>query len=49
MHVLDDFPHVERDRRPFERSLGGASEAVRRRFYADNFIDLMGRRLSTAI
>ena len=40
-----DFPHVEGGRRPFERferSLGNASETVRRRFYADNFVDLMG-------
>ncbi len=43
-----DFPHVEGGRRPlerFERSLGDASAAVRERFYADNFIDLMGRGL----
>ena len=40
-----DFPHVEGGRRPyerFERSLGDASEDVRQRFYADNFVDLMG-------
>jgi predicted TIM-barrel fold metal-dependent hydrolase len=40
-----DFPHVEGGRRPFERfeaSLGDAAEDVRRRFYADNFVDLMG-------
>jgi len=43
-----DYPHVEGGRRPierFERSLGDASERVRDRFYADNFIDLMGRGL----
>jgi predicted TIM-barrel fold metal-dependent hydrolase len=43
-----DFPHVEGGRRPFERferSLGDASEHVRRRFYAENFVDLMGRGL----
>jgi predicted TIM-barrel fold metal-dependent hydrolase len=43
-----DFPHVEGGRRPyerFERSLGDASEAVRQRFYAENFVDLMGRGL----
>jgi predicted TIM-barrel fold metal-dependent hydrolase len=43
-----DYPHVEGGRRPverFERSLGDASESVRQRFYADNFIDLMGRGL----
>jgi predicted TIM-barrel fold metal-dependent hydrolase len=44
-----DYPHVEGGRRPFERferSLGDASEAVRARFYADNFIDLMGHGLA---
>jgi predicted TIM-barrel fold metal-dependent hydrolase len=41
-----DYPHVEGGRRPverFEASLGDASEAVRRAFYCDNFLDLMGR------
>ena len=40
-----DYPHVEGGRRPierFERSLGSTSEAVRQRFYCDNFLDLMG-------
>lgn len=40
-----DYPHVEGGRRPIERfeaSLGDAPEEVRRRFYADNFLDLMG-------
>jgi uncharacterized protein len=40
-----DYPHVEGGRRPIERfeaSLAGASDEVRRRFYADNFLDLMG-------
>ena len=43
-----DYPHVEGGRRPFERferSLGDASEAIRQRFYADNFVDLMGAAL----
>jgi len=43
-----DFPHVEGGRRPFERferSLGDAPEPIRRRFYAENFVDLMGRAL----
>jgi len=43
-----DYPHVEGGRKPyerFERSLGDASEDVRRRFYAENFIDLMGNGL----
>jgi len=45
-----DYPHVEGGRRPyerFERSLGDASEATRRRFYVDNFVDLMGSGLPT--
>src|SRR6478672_7091727 len=40
-----DYPHVEGGRRPIERfeaSLADASEAIRRAFYADNFLDLMG-------
>jgi len=40
-----DYPHVEGGRRPverFEASLGDASDEVRRRFYCDNFLDLMG-------
>ncbi len=40
-----DYPHVEGGRRPIERfeaSLGDASDDVRRRFYCDNFLDLMG-------
>jgi predicted TIM-barrel fold metal-dependent hydrolase len=40
-----DYPHVEGGRRPLERfeaSLGDASAAVRRQFYCDNFLDLMG-------
>ena len=40
-----DYPHVEGGRRPLERfedSLGAASDAVRRQFYVDNFLFLMG-------
>lgn len=40
-----DYPHVEGGRRPIERfeaSLGDASEDVRRCFYSENFLDLMG-------
>lgn len=43
-----DFPHVEGGRNPlarFSRSLEGIDEDRRRRFYADNFVDLMGRGL----
>jgi len=45
-----DYPHVEGGRRPierFERSLGGASDAVRDKFYAGNMVDLMGSALAT--
>jgi predicted TIM-barrel fold metal-dependent hydrolase len=41
-----DYPHVEGGRKPLERfeaSLGDAGEDVRRAFYADNFLFLMGR------
>ncbi|MGH0032038.1 MAG: amidohydrolase family protein [Myxococcota bacterium] len=46
-----DFPHVEGGRRPYERfeaSLGDVSDDVRRKFYADNFVDLMGSALPDA-
>jgi len=49
-----DYPHVEGGRRPIERfeaSLGDRDESVRRRFYCDNFLDLMGtaaRQLAAA-
>jgi uncharacterized protein len=41
-----DFPHVEGGRKPLERfetSLGDRDEHVRRAFYTDNFLFLMGR------
>ncbi len=47
-----DYPHVEGGRRPFERfekSLGEASEEVRRKFYADNFVDLMGSAVAALV
>ncbi|MFT5444330.1 MAG: putative TIM-barrel fold metal-dependent hydrolase [Myxococcota bacterium] len=47
-----DYPHVEGGRRPyerFERSLGDASDAVRKRFYCDNFVDLMGNGLPAGL
>jgi uncharacterized protein len=40
-----DYPHVEGGRKPLERfeaSLEGASESTKRRFYCDNFRDLLG-------
>ena len=45
-----DYPHVEGGRKPverFEASLGGASEEVRRQFYTDNFLFLMGSAAAT--
>jgi len=47
-----DFPHVEGGRNPLKRfndSLQGVSETARRRFYRDNFIDLMGAGLDPAL
>jgi uncharacterized protein len=47
-----DFPHVEGGRNPLKRfneSLDGVSEAVKRRFYRDNFIDLMGLGLDPSL
>ena len=47
-----DYPHVEGGRRPFERfekSLGDASEETRQRFYADNYIDMMGSALAALV
>ena len=45
-----DYPHVEGGRRPVERfdaslDAAGTADAARRRFYADNFVDLMGAGL----
>ena len=44
-----DYPHVEGGRNPlgrFERSLARLSDHARRRFYCDNFVDLMGAGLT---
>ena len=44
-----DFPHVEGGRNPlgrFGRSLERLGDSARRRFYADNFVDLMGPALA---
>lgn len=43
-----DWPHVEGGRHPirrFEASLEGQPESARRRFYSENFVDLMGSAL----
>ncbi|MGA1108511.1 MAG: amidohydrolase family protein [Pseudomonadales bacterium] len=47
-----DFPHVEGGRNPvkrFEDNLEGTDDAALRRFYRDNFIDLMGRGLDASL
>ena len=47
-----DFPHVEGGRNPLKRfndALEGASESAKRKFYRDNFIDLMGKGLDPAL
>jgi predicted TIM-barrel fold metal-dependent hydrolase len=47
-----DFPHIEGGRNPLKRfsdALQGASAQAQRRFYRDNFIDLMGRGLDPAL
>lgn len=44
-----DFPHVEGGRNPlkrFDESLKGAPQRAIDRFYADNFVDLMGKGLA---
>jgi predicted TIM-barrel fold metal-dependent hydrolase len=44
-----DFPHIEGGRNPLKRfddALAGASEGSVRRFYCENFIDLMGEGLA---
>ena len=44
-----DYPHVEGGRNPlkrFDESLASVSSAARTRFYAENFIDLMGEGLA---
>ena len=47
-----DFPHVEGGRNPLKRfndSLARVSEQTKRRFYRDNFIDLLGKGLDPAL
>jgi len=44
-----DFPHVEGGRNPLKRfndNLTGVDEPLKRKFYRDNFIDLMGNGLA---
>jgi predicted TIM-barrel fold metal-dependent hydrolase len=45
-----DYPHVEGGRNPikrFEEGLAGVAADARRRFYCDNFVDLMGAGLAS--
>jgi len=47
-----DYPHVEGGTRPVERfddSLGDRSEDVKRKFFVENFIDLMGNGMPAAV
>lgn len=47
-----DYPHVEGGRHPlkrFDEALQGCSAQARQRFYADNFVDLMGAGLAPAL
>jgi predicted TIM-barrel fold metal-dependent hydrolase len=47
-----DWPHVEGGRNPMKRfadSLAGTPESAQRRFYCDNFVDLMGAGLPAAL
>jgi uncharacterized protein len=47
-----DYPHVEGGRHPmrrFEASLAECSDAERRGFFRDNFVDLMGPRLASEL
>ena len=47
-----DFPHVEGGRNPLKRfndNLAGVDEVLKRKFYRDNFIDLMGAGLDRSL
>ena len=47
-----DFPHVEGGRNPLKRfndSLAGVDERLKRKFYRDNVIDLMGAGLDRSL
>jgi hypothetical protein len=44
-----DFPHVEGGRNPikrFEETMRATPEPAKRRFYCDNFVDLMGNGIA---
>jgi len=47
-----DYPHIEGGRNPLKRfneSLDGCSETAKRKFYRDNFIQMMGAGLAPAL
>ena len=47
-----DFPHVEGGRNPLKRfneNLADVDDVAKRKFYRDNFIDLMGKGLDPAL
>lgn len=47
-----DYPHIEGGRNPLKRfneSIEGVSETARRRFFRDNFIELMGKGLDVSL
>ena len=47
-----DFPHVEGGRNPLKRfndNLAGVDARLTRKFYRDNFIDLMGAGLDRSL
>lgn len=47
-----DFPHIEGGRNPLKRfndNLAGVDERAKRKFYRDNFIDLMGAGLDPSL
>jgi len=47
-----DFPHVEGGRNPLKRfneTLATASDTAQRKFYRDNFIDMMGLGLDASL
>jgi predicted TIM-barrel fold metal-dependent hydrolase len=51
MMFSSDYPHVEGGRHPlrrFEASLAGCTAAEQHAFYCDNFVDLIGPRLSAS-
>lgn len=47
-----DYPHVEGGKRPVERfdqTLGDRSDEIKRKFYSENFLDLMGNGIPSKV